>query len=155
MCVCCSSDFFSFSSPFVFNMHTRTLSLFSLRQKKRRVVLFVSIPSFLTATEEEEIKKSQKETETSEVCVVVVVVVMVVAAVCVHKWALSPFVNSLKRIRKTVVNLRHRRDGVVRRAHLREDTVEPGQRTVEVDFDPTRRRRDILPVIFGAPALDE
>ena len=51
--------------------------------------------------------------------------------------------------------LRHRRAPHGRRPHLRQDAVEPLQRSVEVKFDPTWRRRDRLSAVLGAPALDE
>ena len=44
---------------------------------------------------------------------------------------------------------------VARRAHLREDVVEPLQRAVQVDLDPARRRGHVLAVVVGAPALHE
>ena len=43
----------------------------------------------------------------------------------------------------------------MRRAHLREHLVEPLQRPVEVQLDPARRARHVLPVVLGAPALHE
>ena len=51
--------------------------------------------------------------------------------------------------------LRHRRAPHGWRPHLRQDPVEPLERSVEVKFDPTRRRRDGLAAVLGAPALDE
>lgn len=51
--------------------------------------------------------------------------------------------------------LRHRRDGIMWCPHLGQDFVEPMQRAVEVDLDPARRRRDVLTMVLGAPALDE
>lgn len=47
------------------------------------------------------------------------------------------------------------RDGVVRGAHLRQDLVQPLQRPVQVDLDPARRRRHVLPVVLRPPALHE
>jgi hypothetical protein len=43
----------------------------------------------------------------------------------------------------------------MRGAHLREDFIQPLQRAVEVHFDPAGGRRDVLPVVFCAPALHE
>ena len=43
----------------------------------------------------------------------------------------------------------------MRRTHLREHLVEPLQRPVEVNLDPAGRARHVLPVVLGAPALDE
>lgn len=41
------------------------------------------------------------------------------------------------------------------RAHLDEHLVEPLERAVQVNLDPAGRGRDVLSVVFGAPALDE
>lgn len=43
----------------------------------------------------------------------------------------------------------------MRSPHLRQDFVEPLQRPVEVHLDPARRARHVLPVVLGAPPLDE
>lgn len=43
----------------------------------------------------------------------------------------------------------------MRRAHLREDLVQPLQGAVEVYLDPTRSRCHILTVVFRTPALNE
>ena len=43
----------------------------------------------------------------------------------------------------------------VRRAHLREDPVQPLERPVQVDLYPAGRRRHGLPPVLGAPTLDE
>ena len=43
----------------------------------------------------------------------------------------------------------------MRRTHLRQHLVEPLQRPVEVNLDPAGRARHVLPVVLGAPALDE
>jgi len=42
-----------------------------------------------------------------------------------------------------------------RSVHLSQDAVQPLQRSVQMHFDPTRRRRDRLSTIIGAPAFDE
>ena len=36
-----------------------------------------------------------------------------------------------------------------------EDSVEPLERSVEMELDPTRSRRHSLPSILGTPAFDE
>ena len=40
-------------------------------------------------------------------------------------------------------------------AHLGEDVVEPLEGAVQVDLDPARRRRHVLPVVVRAPPLHE
>lgn len=52
-----------------------------------------------------------------------------------------------------VFMLRHRGNGVVRGAHLREDLVQPLQRPVQMYLDPAGGAGHILTVVFGAPAL--
>lgn len=50
-------------------------------------------------------------------------------------------------------NLRNGADGIVRRAHLSEHFVEPLQRSMQMDFHPTRGRCDILTMILCSPTL--
>ena len=50
-------------------------------------------------------------------------------------------------------NSRHGGDWVVRRTHLSENLVKPKKRSVQVDFDPTRRAGDVLAMVLSAPAF--
>lgn len=43
----------------------------------------------------------------------------------------------------------------MRRAHLREYLVKPLKRAVQVNFDPARSARHVLPVVLGTPSLHE
>jgi len=40
-------------------------------------------------------------------------------------------------------------------AHLSENFVQPLQRAVEMELDPTRGAGDVLAMVLGAPPLDE
>lgn len=51
------------------------------------------------------------------------------------------------------VCLGHGGDGVVRRAHLCENLVQPLQRSVEVDLDPAGGAGHVLTMVFSSPAL--